>query len=227
MTVNSETEVGFAKTSPEEWMARAAVFELLAMGLLVPTSMLAETLSSGEYTEACAEAMEGCGLAASTAFDGLAEYAGANPNDLLHELRREYTYFFSKVPEPAIIPYIGVWHEHQRGCKALLLVSRQSIEIERFMRRCGVAKDLSSGQSNDPVDHIGTICEFMKYLCLVNARAVRVADTAEVREEDFECFFERYFKGYALWCSNRIGEFEHSAYYGFVAEALALLAKGI
>ncbi len=209
----------------ERWLAKAAAFELMSMGLLVPTPTLAEALSSGEYPEAFFEALYICDINGDGAWTDLACYKNAETDNLFHELRREHTRLFTKAPEPLIIPYVGVWADREQGNQGLLFVGKDSIEIEHFMRRCGVAKDLSLGQTNDPVDHIGTVCEFLKYLCLVNARAIKVADSADVRVDDYEEFHANHFAPYALWCSSQINALSSSPYYQFVADILEITAK--
>ena len=206
--------------SSEAWMNRAAMLELLSMGLLVPTADLAEALVSGEYVEACGELLLACGMPAGRLLEGVAAYEGRDLGETLSEVRRDHTRFFSNAPEPLVTPYVGVWAARRRGQKGLLFVGRESMAIERFMRRCGVAKDLAAGQSNDPVDHIGTVCEFMKYLCLVNARAIAPAAGSEVREDDFEVFHLEHFRDYAIWCASEIRKNDPSPFYAFVADAL-------
>ncbi len=202
-----------------DWMARAALFELLSMGLLVPTPKLAGALADGEYAAAAEEAAEACELELG-ASSRLAAYSGREIDGLFHELRRERTALFARAPEPAITPCVGVWDARRHGQRGLLFVGRESMAIERFMRRCGVAKDLAAGQSNDPVDHVGTVCEFMKYLCLVNARAIEPGAGAEVREDDFEVFHREHFRDYAIWCAGEIRKNDPSPFYAFVANAL-------
>lgn len=210
--------------SSEEWMARAVAFELLAMGLLVPKPELAGALASGEYAQASAEAADMCGLRLGEAQRNLAAYEGVKVEELFHELRREHTRLFAQVPEPRIVPYVGVWVDRTVGKRGILFLGERTLTIERFMRRCGVAKDVSALQGNDPVDHVGSVCEFLEYLCLVNAHALKPSESAAVRESDFSDFLREHFSPYARWCAARMREEELGPYYRFAACLLESLA---
>lgn len=214
--------------SEEEWMRRAAAFELLSLALLPPVRKVADALVSGEFEDACAEVFDGgwsSGPGLSLSTEPLGGYAGREADAVFHEIRCEHAMLFAVCGRaPRITPYVGVWFAERQGQTGLLFVGKESMDIERFMRRCGVAKDLAAGQSNDPVDHIGTVCEFMQYLCLVNARAVVPGEGAEVHEDDFEVFHREHFHGYALWCASEIRTCSSSTFYAFVADALELAA---
>lgn len=84
------------------------------------------------------------------------------------------------------------------------MVNPESMAIERFMRRCGVTKNLSAGQSNDPLDHIGTVCEFLEYLCLVAAKAIQPNEGTILYANDFAEFLDEFFSEYATWCASEI-----------------------
>ena len=219
-----ENEVSTAGGALNERVARAAAFELLAMGLLLPKPVLACALVEGEYARVSKEVAQSYGVCSSDALHALDVYENEDPSTLFHSLRREHTRLFGQAPEPRITPYIGVWVDEMAGKRGLLFLGEKTREIERFMRRCGVAKNLAAGQVNDPVDHIGTVCEFMQYLCLVNARAVVPAEGFEVREGDFAEFHGEHFREYALWCAGRIREEEPSPFYRFEADLLESLA---
>lgn len=242
--------------SLEMWMCRAAAFELLAMSFLPYTREAAAALVSGEYAEACAEALAGLGTApaeAQAAAALLAPYAApyaattaatatadapadpyaatatadapapADPDATFHAIRIEQTALFIGEREPLIMPFVGTQAARARGEKGLLFVGRESMEIERFMRRCGVVKDLAAGHTNDPVDHIGTMCEFAAFLCLVNARAVAPAEGANVRDDDFSTFFATYFEPYARWCAARLREVSGCPLFHVVARLMTAL----
>lgn len=155
--------------------------------------------------------------------EGLSVYEGKSSDDVLHEVRREHTRLFVGMVEPPITPYVGVWDALSRGVAPVLAVGRESMAIERFMRRCGVAKDLDAGQVNEPMDHVGTVCEFLEYLCLVNARAIVPAAMAELHEGDYEMFLSDHFRGYAQWLHRKVEGLSDSALYLSVTKLLALL----
>lgn len=150
-----EIEAGAPEVSADEWMARAALFELLSLGLLKPGRPIAEALASGEFAAACAETLGALGLgdAAAAAGVDLADYEGDNAEKIYHEVLREYTRLFVGTREPLITPFAGVRASQAQGQRGLLFVGKESMAVERFMRRCGVAKNLAAGQSNDPAPH--------------------------------------------------------------------------
>ena len=82
-------------------------------------------------------------------------------------------------------------------------------------------KDLAAGQANDPVDHIGIVCEFLMFLCLLNAGAVRPTEGARVEAGDFDTFATEHFAPYAAWCAERISQVTESPFYHAIAALLA------
>ena len=218
-----EQGVLVAGRTPDEWMALAAAFELAALGLTPVQRELADALVSGEYADACAEVAAACGLDGVDA-SVLTGYTGMDPDQVFHEIRRERTRLFVGERRPLITPYVGVWLAEQRGQRGHLMIGEESMAIERFMKARGVVKDLAAGQKNDPMDHIGTVCEFMQFLCLVNARAVAPAAGREVADGDFDEFHERHFAPYARWCAARVTEEARTPFFQHKAQMLRVLA---
>lgn len=206
------------------WMGRSALFELLSKGLLRPQRATAEALASGEFAEAAAEVSGLLGLSEGVRAEVASQlgcYRGRGAEEVLHEIRCGYTELFGGVPVPRVTPYLGVRDAERRGKKGILCVSREAEAIEHFMKRCGVAKDLAAGQANDPVDHIGTVCEFLMFLCLLNAGAVRPAEGARVEAGDFDAFVAEHFASYAAWCADQIPQVTESPFYHAMAALLA------
>lgn len=207
--------------SGQRWMNRATLFELLSLGLLKPERPLAEALHDGAYREACEEVLENLSLGGDASVsEYLTGYEGADADKTYHEILREYTRLFVGEREPLVTPFAGVRAAQAHGQRGLLFVGPESMAIERFMRRAGVAKNLAAGQSNDPVDHVGTMCEFAKFLCLVEARAVAPAEGAVVEEGDFDRFMADHFAPYALWCATRLRELSSVSFYRAIADML-------
>jgi TorA maturation chaperone TorD len=159
-----------------EWLQRAALYELLAFGLRLPTPELAEAVAGGEFADALAEIGGINGLAPATIEDavaGLAGYKDAEQDGLFHQLRAEYTRLFVGAPEPAVSPYAGIWWAKAQGVQPLLFVNTRSMGVERYMRSFGIGQ--AEGK-NEPLDHIATMLEFLQYLAMV------LAGTAEPQE---------------------------------------------
>ena len=210
--------------TPELWMSRATAWELLSLAFLLPTRELAEAVAAGEYAAACEEAFGalGCDPKVTGAVRSLLlPYEGSDADEVFHALRREHTHLFIGEKFPPITPFVGVRAAEKRGQQGMLFVGRVTVEIEHFMLRCGVAKDLSAGHVNDPVDHVGTVCEFLKFLCLVNARAVAAPPNAQIVEGDYDVFVATHFAEYAEWLAGQLAELARIPFF----QAAGILLK--
>ena len=152
---------------PKGWQARAAAWELAALSFRYPGSELAGAVASGEWAAAAREIAAALGLALPEGLgEGLSGRSG--PGDALHALRPEATRLFVGAPEPVCSPYEGVWRAADDGVQALLFVNPHSMEVERFMRSCGLGRPEGT---NEPLDHVATECELLEHLALRAAGA--------------------------------------------------------
>ena len=152
---------------PKRWQARAAAWELAALSFRYPGAELAGAVVSGEWADAAREIAGALGLALPEGLgEGLSGRSG--PEDALHALRPEATRLFVGAPEPAVSPYEGVWRAADDGVQALLFVNPHSMEVERFMRSCGLGRPEGT---NEPLDHVATECELLEHLALRAAGA--------------------------------------------------------
>ena len=142
-----------------DWAARATAWELAALSFRYPGPELGGAVASGEWAEAAREIAGALGLALPEGFG-----AGASAEGL----RPEATRLFVGAPEPAVSPYEGVWRAADDGVQALLFVNPHSMEVERFMRACGLGRPEGT---NEPLDHVATECELMEHLALRAAGA--------------------------------------------------------
>ena len=157
-------------TVDELWQARAAAWELAALSLRYPGAELAGAAAGGEWNEAAGEILAALGLSAevpAAAGEGGCE-AAAGADALLRALRPEATRLFVGAPEPACSPYEGVWAAEADGVQPLLFVNPRSMEVERFMRSCGLGRPEGT---NEPLDHVATECELLERLALRAAGA--------------------------------------------------------
>ncbi len=186
--MTAEAAVSKFGTTGALWQARAAAWELLALSFRYPDHALAEAVSTGEWLEAArelADALEldlpegfGEGLPACAQEPGMPDAAAAET--LLHVLRTEATRLFVGAPEPACSPYEGVHRAEADGVQALLFVNPHSMDVERFMRSCGLGRPEGT---NEPLDHIATECELKQYLASLAAGIVK-PDADSVAAED-------------------------------------------
>ena len=152
------------------WQARAAAWELAALSLRYPGAELAGAAAGGEWDEAAREILAALGLPAEVpaaagdpAGPPAARAAGAEA-----ALRPEATRLFVGAPGPACSPYEGVWAAEADGVQPLLFVNPRSMEVERFMRSCGLGRPEGT---NEPLDHVATECELLERLALRAAGA--------------------------------------------------------
>ena len=150
-----------------DWGVRAAAWELAAFSFRYPGAELEGAVASGEWAAAAREIAGALGLALPEGLgEGLSGRSG--PGDVLHALRPEATRLFVGAPEPAVSPYEGVWRAADDGVQALLFVNPHSMEVERFMRSCGLGRPEGT---NEPLDHVATECELLEHLALRAAGA--------------------------------------------------------
>ena len=142
-----------------DWATRATAWELAALSFRYPGPELEGAVASGEWAEAAREIAGALGLALPEGFGAGAAAGG---------LRPEATRLFVGAPEPAVSPYEGVWRAADDGVQALLFVNPHSMEVERFMRACGLGRPEGT---NEPLDHVATECELMEHLALRAAGA--------------------------------------------------------
>ncbi len=161
------------------WQARAAAWELAALSLRYPGAELAGAAAGGEWDEAAREILAALGLPAEVpaaagdpagppAARAAGAEAAAGADALLRALRPEATRLFVGAPEPACPPYEGVWAAEADGVQPLLFVNPRSMEVERFMRSCGLGRPEGT---NEPLDHVATECELLERLALRAAGA--------------------------------------------------------
>lgn len=215
-----------ASIDQSTWMARATGYELLSLAFLLPRESTGEALVSGEFAEAVDEvlsALDADEAARGEVSKGLSGYAGADAKETFHEIRREYTRLFVGEREPLVTPYAGVRAAQEKGQRGLLFVGEESVTVEHFMKRCGLRKDLESGHANDPLDHVGTMCEFMKYLCLIAAKAIAAPGSARIEPGDYEAFRAAHFVPYARWCAAQVEELSRIPFYRSMARLLAFM----
>ncbi|MCD8317133.1 MAG: molecular chaperone TorD family protein [Eggerthellaceae bacterium] len=168
----------------EQCMTLSSAWEFLSFSFRYPGTELIDAIMSGEWAAAAnelAEALEldlpedwDSGLDLSTfgpelanpSFESRADTSAETrqQKEALHRLRAEATRLFIGSPDPAVSPYEGIWRAKDDSVMPLLFVNPHSMDVERFMKSCGIVKPEGV---NEPLDHISTECEFMECLCLV------------------------------------------------------------
>lgn len=133
----------------------------------------APTIASAmRHADACgtADARGGVAPPARPAPDASGAAPPARPASpaLLRSLRVEATRLFVGAPEPAVSPYEGVARALAEGARPLLFVNPRSMDVERFVRSCGLGRPEGA---NEPLDHVAAECELLSYLASLAAGA--------------------------------------------------------
>ena len=209
---------------PKGWQARAAAWELAALSFRYPGAELAGAVASGEWAAAAREIAAALGLALPEGLgEGLSGRSG--PGDASAEgLRPEATRLFVGAPEPACSPYEGVWRAADDGVQALLFVNPHSMEVERFMRACGLGRPEGT---NEPLDHVATECELMEHLALRAAGAVPPEGApagADLPGGSPEAAYDAFLEGHArAWMPRFAERVAAKSRVPFYRDAAALL----
>ena len=219
VTTDKKKVVPMKKT----WESKAALYELLAKSFLFTQLEIVEALVSGEYSEALIELLEINGLQAECAgveIDRLDNYKGASSDEVLHTLRREYTRLYIGTRSPIIFPYAGAWYAEKKGQKPLLFVGKESMAIERFMRACGIVQ---AEGTNEPLDHIGSMLEFLMHLCMLKKGLVQPPDGIEIPENAYEDFYEKHFSEFSQEFAAKTIDLNKEDFFVVAAQVLAVL----
>lgn len=161
-----------------EWEAAAAeIAEALGIvdgeeGDALDAAPAPTIASAMRHADACgtADARGGAAPPARPAPDASGAAPPARPASpaLLRSLRVEATRLFVGAPEPAVSPYEGVARALAEGARPLLFVNPRSMDVERFVRSCGLGRPEGA---NEPLDHVAAECELLSYLASLAAGA--------------------------------------------------------
>ncbi|MCL1798521.1 MAG: molecular chaperone TorD family protein [Eggerthellaceae bacterium] len=205
------------------WRSRAALFELLAQSFLFTGRDLVGALVSGEYREALVELLDSNGLPTASAgieIDRLDPYPGSDADAVFHALRKEYTRLYIGTRDPLVFPFAGASYARKKGQKPLLFVGKESMAIERFMRKCAVGQ---AEGTNEPLDHIGSMLEFLMHLCLLKAGLIQPPEGVGIPEDAYEEFYERHFTAFAREFAAQTVEQGTEGFFIVAAQALGAL----
>ena len=218
-----ETNQTGNEPNPTDWRTRATAWELLAFAFRYPGPELAEAAASGEWADAAREVAEALALGLPEGWgEGLAGYEGRDAGELLHALRAEATRLFVGAPEPAVSPYEGVWRAADDGVQALLFVNPHSMEVERFMKSCGVGRPEGT---NEPLDRADAELELLQYLCMLEAGIAEAPEGARAPGGGWAGAHARFLEEHVLaWMprfAERVAEESREPFYRAAGELLA------
>ena len=207
-----------------DWNLRATFTELLSLSFRYPEHELANALATGEFVAATDEVLAAMQIT-SIDTEPLAAYTTHDPEALLRTLRVEATHLFIGATDPIASPYEGVWAAIDDGVQPLLFVNPKSMQVERYMRSCGVGRPQGT---NEPLDHIATELEFLSYLASI---AAGIAEPPEgVSVDDFpggsaaaayEQFMHEHLDTWAARFVQRVVAESREPFYTVMAQVLA------
>lgn len=212
------------------WQVRATAWELLSLSFAYPTPELVGAVASGEWTGAARELVDVLSLdVADDAFAELSGYEGADGEKLLHRLRTDATRLFVGAPNPAVSPYEGVWRAEDDGVQPLLFVNPHSMDVERFLKQCGLGHPEGT---NEPLDHAGTECSLLEFLAGVEAGIMELPEgkaAADLPEGSAAAAYAKFLEDHALTWMPRFAEKAaaeaREPFYRAAAAVLAAMLK--
>lgn len=150
------------------WEAKAFVYRLLSVGLVLPDERIVGALATGSLICDVEEAACIVGLVEHDAYRKALGGLKADSDERLGTLRREYTRLFSG--PTAVLPaweslFANRAHKLD-GEKPLLVRSREAVDARRCYEEAGMTK--VGGESPD---HMSIECEFASLLCGSVARS--------------------------------------------------------
>ncbi len=190
---------------------RQAVSSCLAKFLNYPDPELGETLVSGELREAFAPAFAALGLA--EAFARLGDFAIAQPEALLLELEKEYTWLFYASKPRAVHLFESVYQSGK-------LMQEATFAVARLYYEAGLAV----GESMQlPPDHIAMELEFLSYLYFQEAKAgeEKIEANRRFAGELRQRLLDAHLNGFAGRFAGRLAEKARHPFYRLTAELLA------
>lgn len=157
-------------------IAASDMYSLLSMLLHLPTEEIAAGILDGSLAEDVLAIFEELGFSDNrietikTKLGALQRISGKD--ELLTEMRREYTRLFAHPKKPAIDIYETLFlFQPQEGQKdkPTLFISPAAMDAQRCYKQAGLVK---SKEANEPEDHMATEMEFMAYLYMQKAKAL-------------------------------------------------------
>lgn len=193
-----------AELNLQKSIAASDMYRLLAMFLHLPSKEMAAGILDGTLAEDIWQIFEELGLleCREEIKGKLAALRGemSGQEELFTEMRREYTRLFTHPKEPAVDIYetTFLFNPEEKGAeKPSLFISPAGLDAERCYRKAGLVK---RKELNEPGDHMATEMEFMSYLYLQKAVALKQNDMAELstRKEQIKEFSEMHLQKWAV-----------------------------
>lgn len=199
--------------------AASDMYQLLSMFLHLPTREIAAGLLDGSLAEDVLAILSELDFSIETIEQFGTSFAKIQNRQqtaekLLSEMRQEYTRLFTHPKEPEIAIYETLFRydpESDEG-KPSLFISPAALDAERCYKKAGL---VMSKEINEPGDHMATEMEFMMYLYLQKAKALKEEQQEEIerREAEIKEFSELHLQRWAKQFFDRCVESSNSEVY--------------
>lgn len=221
----SAHEANMREQEIQRSIAASDMYRLLFMALHFPTSELALALLDGSFTEDVMAIFEELNFSAAEMAKiktGLIALQGDQnrKDELLTQMRREYTRLFTHPKNPVIAIYETTFRydpEDELASKPALFISPAALDAERCYKKAGL---MMSREINEPADHMATEMEFMMYLYLQKVKGLREDNQEERvrREEEIEEFREAHLQKWAKDFFDRCSSASQNDAYRVIGE---------
>jgi TorA maturation chaperone TorD len=184
-------------------IARSDMFQILSILLHIPNLEVVEGLANGSIVEDLLNIISELGFSAGDIEKLSTDLLWAQNNkltekELLSEMRREYTRIFIHPTEPQIPIYETLFRYDPQTMKETpsLYISPAALDAEHCYKKAGL---VMSKKTNEPSDHMAIEMEFMTYLYLQKALALKnnLEEEISAREVQIAEFEERHLKKWA------------------------------
>lgn len=199
------------------------LFSLLSIGFAAPTIERAVIVADGTFARDVCSTAEALGLPVEVVSDFAAEmqaYEGRNAEEVMHEIRREYTRLF--MLDRLIENTEGAWRKKAAGqTQVFYMINDIAMEVQDYMHSCGVVRPAGYNESVDRIDNEWQFCSMLasdpEYLGEQNISA----------EEKLEQFVDEHI---ALWVpgmSVQLKEESRIPYYRALASLQMALVEAL
>lgn len=199
------------------------LFSLLSVGFAAPTIERARLLTDGTYVRDVRGTWEALGLPAAEV-DALAEavapYEGRDAEEVLHEIRREYTRLF--LVNHLIENTEGPWRKKAAGAdNVFYMINSISTEVQDFMRSCGVVRPAGYNDSVDMIDNEWYFCSILA------DDPAYLAEQGVSAEDKLTAFTDEHLRQWVPGFSEQVAAETRVPYYRALANLQAKLVEAL
>lgn len=197
-------EVNTQEQETQRSIAASDMYQLLALFLHLPTEEMAIGLLNGSLAEDVLAIFKELDFSIQEIEKIGTKLINLKNNvfvkeELLTEMRREYTRLFSHPKKPAVDIYETLFlYQQEDGNEERppLFISPAALDAERCYKKAGLRM---SKKVNEPGDHMATEMEFMMYLYSQKAKALKEDNQEDItkREGEIKEFTEIHLKKWA------------------------------